>query len=283
MSFIKKIFERKKKKKTYVADNTDWTALAYWIFIFSVGGYLILRSALNVKVALPILLGFPAMVGIIFILFFLPIKLFTFIINEITLKVHLYHIPKKIPSDTVIVIGKNEYRKPSFWTSPNYDMGLVLMVKYLRLMGRPFSIYHNTDIATLDKIMENKEIKTVYMVGHGRRHGFVMDKGTVVDYCRYNDPKFKKDYVYQIHCNHGKGTTLVEYVVPKENQAECMPEHGYMSNITVANMFIDKILQHQNYGKIKTRLMKLGYNFLILIIPILVIFSWGYIFSKMVT
>lgn len=279
---IKNWFKKEDKKKTYVADAPDFTALAYWVFVLSVGTFLIMRAALNQKVALPFLLMFPAMVGIFFILFILPVRLFNFIITEIVLRVYLFHTQKGTPEETIVVIGKNEYRRPSFWISPNYDTYLILIVKYLRLLGKPFSIYYDSSLENLDEIMANKKIKTVYLVGHGRRHGFVIDGKTVVDYCRYQGVKYKKDYVYQIHCNHGKGMSLVEYVVPKENQQGCLPEHGYMSNITVNQLFIDKIVQKQGYRKIKLFLVKGWYSFMTMLIPIIVFFAWSYIFSRMV-
>ncbi len=277
---IKNWFKRE-KRKTYVAEPPDFTAFAYWVLIFSVGSYLTVKT-LNAKIALPFLLMFPAMIGIFFILFLLPVRLFSFIITEVFLRVYLFHTSKGVPQETVIVIGKNEYRRPSFWTSPNYDTDLILLVKYLRLLGKPFSIYYESSLEKLDEIMTNKKIRTVYLVGHGRRHGFVVDGKTVVDYCRYQGAKYRKDFVYQIHCNHGGGKSLVEYVVPRANQEGCLPEHGYMTNHTITQLFIDKIVEHQAYGKIKGLFVKGGYNLLAMFIPTIVLLGWYCIFIMMV-
>lgn len=285
LGFLKRISSKFKKKhqKTYVADVPDWTALAYWILVFSFGAYFLVRTISDEKIALPILILFPSLIGIFVILFFLPIRFINFLITEIILRILLFHTPKGYPAETVVVIGKNEYFKPSFWYAPNYDTDLLLIIHYLKQLGKPFSMYYDISIETLDEIMANSDIRTVYFVGHGRRHGFMIDRKTVVDYCRYNDEKYKKDFVYQIHCNQGGGTSLVEYVVPNENQKECLPEHGYMTNITITQMFIDKIIKHKNYGKIKAQWMTTAYKMSTSLIFMIVFIGWGYIFMKIIS
>ena len=277
---IKRWF-KKDKKKTYVVSSADWTGMAYWVLIVLLCGYFIMSALGNQKIALPFLLAIPSLIGIFFILFFLPVRAITFFITEAVLRIILFHTPKNTPAGTVIVIGKTDYFRPAFWTSPNYDTDLLLIVHYLKMLGKPFSIYYNASIETFDKIMENKKVHTVYVFGHGRRHGFAIDRNTVIDYCRYNDPKFKKDFVYQIHCNGGKGKSLVEYVVPQENQAECLPEHGLMTNLSIDQMFIDKIIKLKNYKGIHAFLINIVYGFLAALIPLAVFLLWGFIFLTM--
>ena len=183
----------------------------------------------------------------------------------------------------MVVIGKNEYFSPSFWVSPNYDTDLLIVVEYLRMIGRPYSIYYEASIETIDEIMADKNIKTVFFFGHGRRHGFAIDKGNVVDYCRYDDPKYTKDYVYQIHCNHGKGKSLVEYVVSNENQPQCLPEHGYMSNLTVGEMFVDKIIALKQQTGYKAEVTRLKYKAITLVIPLIILLVWTCVFFWMVS
>ncbi|MHA1829717.1 MAG: hypothetical protein ACTSX6_13845, partial [Candidatus Heimdallarchaeaceae archaeon] len=243
---IRRLFRKDKKKGKYITESPDWIAFGYWILVYSLGIYFMLTIVTNKQIAAPFLLMIPAIIGVFYIFFILPIKALNFFITEAVLRIILFHIPKNKAAETAVIIGKNEYYRPSFWFAPNYDTDLLLIVKYLKLLGKPFSIYYDVSVKMIDKIMNNKKIKTVFFVGHGRRHGFAVDRNTVLDYCRYNDPKYKKDFIYQIHCNHGKGKSLVEYVVPKENWKECLPEHGYMSNITVNQMFIDKIIALKN-------------------------------------
>ena len=268
----------KAKKKSYVAQNPEWTTAGYWILLGSIFLYLAVRFLFNKVAALPFLLILPMMIGTFAIFFVLPIRTLSFFITEAILRINLFHIKKNIPEETVIVIGRSEFKKPSFWLAPNYDTDLLLIIKYLRLLGKPFSVYYEVDEKTLDEVMKNKKIKTVYLVGHGRRHGFGIDKSTVVDYCKYNSSEFKKDFIYQIHCNHGKGKSLVEYVVPKENQKECLPEHGYMSNLTINQMFIDKIVKLKNYGKLRSFIFSIWYNLLTALIFMIVFVGWSFLF-----
>jgi len=272
-----------KKKKSYVAQPLDLTTWAYWILVFSFGLYFTIGAISNQETALPFLLMFPALIGIVILLFVFPVRFFTFFITELVLRVYLFHVPKNMPVETVVITGKRPYFKPSFWTAPNFDTDLILIVNYLRMIGKPFSIYYDTTIEMFDKIMENKEIRIVYVVGHGRRHSFAIDSTTSLDYCKYNDPKFRKDFVYQIHCNGGKGKSLVEYVVPQENQAKCWPEHGLMTNLTIYQLFIDKIIKLKNYKGIHAFLINAWYSFLTALIPLSVFMLWGFIFLKMVT
>jgi hypothetical protein len=270
--------KEKDKKKSYVAQKPDTITLGYWILLGSLFIYFMMRFLTNKVFALPFLIMVPTFIGVFAIFFLLPIRAINFFVTEIVLRVRLFHMKKNIPQETVVVIGKSEFRKPSFWFAPNYDTDLLLIIKYLKLLNKPFSVYYEVDENTLDDIMKNKKIKNVYLVGHGRRHGFSIDKNTVVDYCRYNSPEFKKDFVYQIHCNHGSGKSLVEYVVTKNNQKECLPEQGYMSNITINQMFIDKIIKLNNYSKFKAFLFNIWYNVLAAMIFLIVFIVWGFIF-----
>ena len=268
----------KEKKKSYVAKSPDWVTIGYWVLLGSFFLYFMMRFLINKSVAFPFLFIFPMMIGTFAIFFLLPIRTISFVLTEIVLRVRLFHIKKNIPEETVVVIGRSEFKRPSFWFAPNYDTDLLLIIKYLKLLGKPFSVYYEVDEKTLDEVMKNKKIKTVYLVGHGRRHGFGIDKSTVVDYCKYNSLEFKKDFIYQIHCNHGKGKSLVEYIVPKENQKECLPEHGYMSNLTINQMFIDKIIKLKNYGKFRSFLFSIWYNLLTALIFMIVFVGWSYLF-----
>jgi hypothetical protein len=284
MKLIKKLFPKKEKKKTYVAENPDWTTFGFWIVMLSFASYFIVRAVLNKTIALPFLMAFPALIGVFVILYMLPFRAITFAITLIVLGLHLRKIPRDQPLETVVIVGKNDYWRPSFWAAPNYDTDFLILIRYLKLKGSPFAIYENVTIEKFDEIMENTNIKTVYIVGHGRRHGYGLDSKIIVDYCRYkDDAKYRKDFVYQIHCNHGSGTSLVEYVVPREHQAGCLPEHGFMSNTTINQMFIDKIIAHQKYVGWKAKIVEWWYKAITAIIPLIVMFGWGYVFFKLVT
>ena len=280
--FNKKL--EKEKKKTYVAENPDWMTIGFWILIVSFILFFIARYFVDKIYSFSFLLLFPAIIGVLFIFFYIPFRSLTFFLTTAILYLYLRNVPRNQPMETVIILEKNDYWRPSFWITPNYDTNLLLIIKYLNIIKSSFAIYENIDIETFDSIMANETIKIVYVIGHGRRHGYCLDNKTSVDYCRYKDNnKYNKEFLYQLHCNHGNGTSLVEYVVTKEHQKECLPEYGYMSNTTINQMFIDKIILYKNYVGIKAKIKDLWYNMLTLIIPTIVLFGWmylGFLFIK---
>ncbi len=271
-----------KKYKSYVVGRPNYISILYLLLFYSIVIFLIVGSLTNTKFALPFLFLIPTIIAFIVLYFLLPIRFLMFLINHIILFFYLKNLKENKPSTTVIVLGKSEYKSPSFWFNPSYDLELILLIKYLRLKREDFSLYKNVDIKTLDKIMSNKKIKNVYLVGHGRRHGFMIDSNTIVDYCRYNNKKYKKEFVYQLHCNGGKGVSLVEYVVPKRNQKLCWPEYGYLTTLSISRMFIDNIIKLKKYKGIAEFLARLYYNSLVYIPSLIAVFLWMFIFIKLI-
>ena len=272
----------KDKKKHYIHDEPDWISIGYFLLFCFIASFPIIKYLFGLKAAFQFLLLPPSFLGILVFYFLLPAKLFVFLITHSILSVYLRKIKKNTPSRTVVVIGKCEYKSPKFWFSPNYESDLLFLIKYLKLKNENFSIYKNVDVKALDEIMSNKDIRTVYLVGHGRRHSFAIDSKTLVDYCRYDNPKFKKDFVYQVHCNQGKGKSLVEYVVSKNNRKECLPEHGYVSNMTITRMFVDKIIEHKGYKGLRKYIVSIIYLSLSVLGPIiLALILWIFIFLKL--
>ena len=286
LNFWSKLLRRLKltdsKKRSYTTNKPDLISVAYTILFYLIALFYIYKTLTNTQSALPLLIIFPAFIGIFFFYFVLPIRFLNSVIIQTMTFIYLSKIKKNTPSKTVIVTGKSDYKSLSFWFSPNYGLDIIYLLKFLKLKGEDFSFYKNVDIKTFDEIMSNTKITTVYIVGHGRRHGFAIDAETAVDYCRYNDPKYKKNYVYQIHCNQQKGTSLVEYVVDEKNKAECLPEHGYFSNFGINRMFIDKIIEFKKYGKWKSIFAKLLYNSLPILVIYLTLLIWILIFTKII-
>ena len=269
------MFSKKKKKKTYTSQKEDYIKYALIILIFSLTSYFFMKHLIGPTNALPFLLSFPLVVAIFFFYLFLPIRILAFPLNLILVHIFLRNYSKNKPSDVVVILGKNDYKSPSFWISPNYGTELLILIEYLEYSKKNFSIYQNIDIKKLDQIMENNKIKTLYFFGHGSRHSFKLNAKERVHYCRYSDNKFNKDFVYQIHCNHGGGKSLAEYVVSEENKPQCLPEYGYMSNQTIANMFQDKIKSIKSKNKIQQILDTLKYRFILNLPLLLSFFLWG--------
>ena len=256
-------------KKKYATKAPDYISIAYHLLFYSIAIFLLIRLFTNKQFALPFLFLIPFVIGIFIFYILLPLRLINFVIGHIFIYLYTRTIKNNVPLKTVIIIGKINYKDPNFWFSPSFDLDLVYLIIYLKIKKEEFSVYRDTTLTELDEIMLNQNIKTIYLVGHGRRHGFSVDKELVVDYCRYQDTKYSKEHVYQIHCNGGGGKSLVEYVVHTKNQSTYAPEHGLFSNLGFIEMFIDKIIEHRNLNKFNSFLLKCWYWILAIIIPAL--------------
>lgn len=263
----------KEKSEYYIKTDREWSRYAYWAFIFTIIFWVISKIVPSFGQSLFL---YPSLfIGAAILLLYVPVKILDFWISSLIISISLKKIPKNKICKTVIITGKSELSKADFWIDPNYDLDILLVVKYLLLKGDEFSIFGNVNREKLEEIMSNSNIRVVYLLGHGRRHGFMINKNDMVDYCIFNDKKYSKDFVYQLHCNHRGGKSLPEYVVSIENQKECVPEHGFMSSGTISRMYIDKILKMKNLGKKRSIVLKYWLYFITNIAIILSLIVWA--------
>ncbi|GEM_PF-4937770 len=264
------------KKRYYIGNSVEdvLIMLCFALIILWIIYLLILNVPLENIIILPFLLA-SIIVGLLIYLI-LPFVILSNVIFFIILKIYLKYLTIKkelkfnIPQPAVIVLGKSSYFSPKYWISPDYTIELAYLIYYLRATGEKFSIYKDIDKNVFDKIMENRSISIIYLLGHGSRHSFKLNKDDIIYYCEYsNKRKFKKEYIYQFHCNHGTGKSLVEYVVPQKRWNECNPHYGYMYFITILDVIIDKLLNYRKYKGRKKTLMKLIYGLPIFLIYVL--------------
>jgi hypothetical protein len=138
------------------------------------------------------------------------------------LKKYLKDFPQNVPMEVVIVLGHADWSKTMAWFKPNSGKGEVkTIVKLLQAKKQNFSFYPNATQQDVEKIMSDKSIKEVYFVGHGSSHKFQLGTEDILYYCDFNDAKYGKEYVHQIHCGTPDGKSLVEYVVPEKNRNGC--------------------------------------------------------------
>jgi len=91
----------------------------------------------------------------------------------------------------------------------------------MRAENRDFSFYPRAGLVDVENIMRNKNISEVYILGHGNSHEFQLGTDEILYYCEFNDPKYTKQFVHQVHCGDKHGKSLIDYVVPEENRARC--------------------------------------------------------------
>lgn len=137
-------------------------------------------------------------------------------------KRYLRNFKQNVPANTVIILGRYDWFKFEAWVKPNFlKREIEPLVKLLEAQKRDFSFYPNASREDVEKIMGDRNIKEVYFLGHGDSHCFQLGNDDILYYCDFNDLKYGKEYVHQVHCGTTHGKSLIDYVVPEGNEAEC--------------------------------------------------------------
>lgn len=171
-----------------------------------------------------------------------PVMAILGLLNTLIIKIILRKFNKNIPSETVVILGHPDRTKLEGWIKPDaiYDELKDLLV-YLKKKGSIFSFYTKATLEDVEKIMKDSSIKEVYFFGHGTSHMFQLTNDVYVYYCDFNEKQFSKDFVHQIHCGTKDGKSLIDYVVPKENQEKCFLIRKPINGITIRNEFKKRI------------------------------------------
>jgi hypothetical protein len=130
--------------------------------------------------------------------------------------------PKNALAEVAIVLGHPNWSKTEAWFKMNSARGeLKRLVELLQVKKQTFSFYPNATQQDVQGIMADKSIKEVYFMGHGSSHKFQLSTDDILYYCDFNDVKYGKEFVHQVHCGTPDGKSLVDYVVSEENKAGC--------------------------------------------------------------
>ena len=138
-------------------------------------------------------------------------------------KKYLKDFKQNVPADVVIVLGHSDWFKLQAWIKPTiFKSEIKLLVELLKVEKKhDFSFFQNATFRDIDNIMINQDIREVYFLGHGDSHSFKLFTGEILYYCDFNDPKYAKEFVHQVHCGTPHGKSLVDYTVPEENRSKC--------------------------------------------------------------
>lgn len=152
----------------------------------------------------------------------LPVMAIFLLIQYWLIKRYLKKFQQNIPQEAVIVLAHPDWLKLESWTRPDYIKADVKsIVRYLEAKKRTFSFYPHASIEDVEEVMKNKDIKEVYFVGHGSSHIFQLGPDDIIYYCEFNHKRYTKEFVHQVHCGTPDGKSLIDYIVPEENRAEC--------------------------------------------------------------
>ncbi|MFZ2969561.1 MAG: hypothetical protein WA063_00270 [Minisyncoccia bacterium] len=163
-------------------------------------------------------------------------------IEDYCLKKYLTRFKKNEPQEVAIILSHSDWTKLKAWVKPNASVSEVkLVVAFLKREGKSFSFYKNANFNDVEEIMSNKEIKEVYFIGHGDSHVFQLNTNDPLYYCDFNDKKYGKDFVHQIHCGTPHGKSLIDYVVPDENKSKCFLIRKSITSSDIKKAYEQKI------------------------------------------
>ena len=76
---------------------------------------------------------------------------------------------------------------------------------------KQYKVYTPKNASDFKKIINNPKVKSIYIFGHGVKHGIKLNKKEVLYYCEMKNT-LKKDFIAQLHCNHSYGNSLADYI-----------------------------------------------------------------------
>ncbi len=103
---------------------------------------------------------------------------------------------------------------------------LFEQINYFNEKDIKFRIYMNISKKEFNKIIENDSIQKLYLIGHGRKTAFKLNKKEIVLSYDYQTSKHKKDEVHLHHCTHEDGKSLIDFIVKEENKHKCHISNG---------------------------------------------------------
>lgn len=155
---------------------------------------------------------------------------------------YLKKYKRNTPAEVAIILAHSNWFKLEAWIKPNYLVSeLKKLVAYFQARKQDFSFYTGANIKDVEKIMADKNIKEVCFVGHGTSHVFQLCTDDILYYCDFNDVRYGKEFVHQIHCGTTDGKSLVDYVVREENKNGCFLIRKSINSFDIDKEFDRKI------------------------------------------
>lgn len=143
-----------------------------------------------------------------------------------------------MPAEAVIVLAHSNWFKLEAWVKPNFFISEIKsVVSYLRGKKQDFAFYTHASFGDVKNIMANADIKEVYFFGHGSSHMFQLSTDDILYYCDFNDPRYGKEFVHQVHCGTPDGKSLVDHVVPEGNRSGCFLVRKSITAIDIEKEF----------------------------------------------
>ena len=131
-------------------------------------------------------------------------------------------ISQNVPRNTVVLFTHFDWFNIDYYINQTTTINDVkTIVKYLVKTKKEFSFYLKPTREIIEEVMLNKKVRQVYFVGHGSSDKFQIDASESLKYKEFNNKRYFKDFVHQIHCGTKYGKPLRKYVVSKDNWKKC--------------------------------------------------------------
>ncbi len=212
----------------------DWKLILFPIvFLLSAyASYLLLRSYFSpalrpsiifLMVLASVTIAF-VLTGLIFAIFILCLLTLFAPINSHFFNKYLKTVKQDASAGVAIILGRPNWFKFKGWYKINFTKReMELIFGYLGKRWLDFRVYPHASFEDIEKIMGDSSIREVFFCGHGDSHTFRLTTDETIFYCDFKGPKYKKDFVHQVHCGtkDGSDRRLIDYVVPEENRGQC--------------------------------------------------------------
>ena len=151
-------------------------------------------------------------------------------------------VKQNIPTKTVVIVTNFNWYDIDFYinTSPTHN-DVIWLVKYLLEFRKDFSFYLRPTKKDVETIMSNKKVREVYFLGHGSSSEFQISVTESINYKDFNNKKYFKDFVHQVHCGDKYGKPLRYYVVPKKNWKRCFFVRKKIAEKEIVEYFKNKV------------------------------------------
>lgn len=230
-----KLFQRVETKLVFF--------VAYVIALFYVGitsrNWL---AVVEIHLTFVILFAFIYYMEELMIFLIAPLLLIVEPIQKFLINRYLKKFKQNTPTEVAIILGYPNWLTLEGWLKPIFlKSEIKTLVQYLNIRKQDFSFYPKATLEDVEKIMVNKDIKEVYFFGHGSSHEFQLGTDTILYYCDFNDGKYGKQFVHQVHCGKPHGKSLVDYIVPEANKAQCFMFRKPINSRDIVKEFKRKI------------------------------------------
>ncbi|MBS3084275.1 hypothetical protein J4423_05700 [Candidatus Pacearchaeota archaeon] len=118
-------------------------------------------------------------------------------------------------------------------------LGVDYLIKAINQRGLNSKLYIRPTKREFNNIIKDSNIRILYLVGHGSKRGFSLNKKESIYYSDYANSNIVKDEINLYHCGHREGKNIIDYLVKKENRKKCFSANNKVMVISYVIRFYD--------------------------------------------